>query len=239
MRSAHLTRNPTFGTAWATAIVAAALLGSSTARAESGLSVTIRSGLSVAGVSGRDVYFDPDTKRGYAGAVAVALPVASLVSLEPEVGYAMRGFSWGKVEWYDESGTALGTGETLTATDMICVTLPVRVALPIAGPVRLSLLAGPSVAFEVRERWVITGPKRTLMRADFQRHTDYDGVIGAGADLAAGPGRLGVEGRYVHGFTQLSTPSLPVDYHTGGFEFTTRAFEVTLGYSLRLGHAAD
>ncbi|MEO5617566.1 MAG: porin family protein [Candidatus Eisenbacteria bacterium] len=185
--------------------------------------VTLKGGLSIASISGQAPSFDPESKLGIMGGVEVAFPAHSGLTVCPEVGFAMRGFSYGESEFTDEAGNTTGTFETLSSTLCATLAVPLRIALTDAGPARIEALAGAMLAFEIGERFVTTGDSETSMKSDVLRGTDY-GLIGGGAvHFPAGPGRWVIEGRYVYGFARLS--------RGGPVEANTRAIEIVTGYT--------
>jgi hypothetical protein len=211
---------------WAITLCASMLAGGGSAVAGPP-ELVFRTGLSVANVAMDKTVFEPDRKLGFAGSVAASFGLGGPVSIAPEIGFGMRGFSYGKSEATDTAGNVLGRFESLLATDVLTVAAPVRVTFPPAARVRISASLGPEVAFELRERFVNTGTVHGSANSDLLRNTDFAVLAGAGIDVGLGPGRCGVEGRYLHGLTQLSEPDGLLDTHS-------RTLEVLAAYRVSI-----
>jgi hypothetical protein len=188
--------------------------------------LVVRGGLSIAWVSGEFEFFDPEDKLGFAGAVGFELPLHPRVSMTPEVGYAMRGFSAGESEITGPGGNPTGTFETLFATDYVTVGIPVSLRFPTSN-VGFSLSTGPQVAFEVSEATVLRGDREDEIDSEASKDTDFCWLVGAAADLPFGRGQAGVEVRYVHGLVNLND--------IGPEEFSTRALEILATWKFPLG----
>jgi len=80
----------------------------------------VKGGLSLASVTDGFEFVDPQSKQGFTGAVAMELPLASRVSIAPELGYAMRGMSLGESEIVVFTGTG-GTVESVQATEYLTI----------------------------------------------------------------------------------------------------------------------
>jgi hypothetical protein len=193
-----------------------------------GPTITLKGGLSIAKVSADYPFFDPATKLGFAGAAAVDVPLGPRLSLAPEIGFAMRGFSLGESSVTDASGNVTGTIEVLDASSFLTVAVPLRLALPTSGPLGFSVMVGPEVAFETGEQLVSTGDLSMKDKVDILRNTDYGVLAGVGADLAVGPGHWGVEGRYMYGLANLKHSDTAIDVHS-------RNIEILTSYRLGLG----
>jgi hypothetical protein len=194
----------------------------------SNLSLTFRGGIGISKLTTESSAFEFENRTAFVGGIGLAIPLNESWSIEPELGYAMRGASFGESEGTDQNGNVLGTLESVLEQDMLTITVPVRYTVPLSEEVRFGLLAGPAVAFEMRERSVTTGAVDRTDASDILDGTDFDAVFGGGLDFRLGPGRLGVEARFVVGLVGLFP-----DSSTGG---QTRSVEVTAGYSFPLGH---
>lgn len=202
-------------------------IGSLASAASASTTVSLRGGLSVANVSGRSDVLEPESKQGFTGQFALAFPLARGFSVAPEVGYAMRGFSLGESEVTDFVGMPRGRMESLLATDMVTLALPVTTAFPAAGRLRLHVLTGPQLEIEYRERLVNRGVIEGEIESEALKGNGFAWLFGAGVGFAAGPGEWSLHARYVHGLTQMTDDESLFDTHTRAFEFVT-------GYSFGL-----
>jgi hypothetical protein len=189
--------------------------------------LVVKGGLSLASVTDGFEFVDPQSKQGFTGAVALELPIAPRLAVAPELGYAMRGMSLGESEWTDFTGPPLGTVESLQETEYLTIGVPFSLVVP-TGRIGFSLSTGPQVAFKTAERLVLHGAIDHSANTKGFTSSDAGWLLGAGADIALGPGRVGFEGRYVLGMTNLN--------NVGPEEFKNRSFEILATWKHPLGH---
>ena len=206
------------------ALVAALACGA--AHAGPLVSIGFQGGLSIAGVSddNKSDLFEPKTKLGPAGGLCANLALSGGFSLQPEVLFVSKGFSYGKSEATDTAGNLLGEFETLVAADFLEVPVLLRYEILPAGLIRPALLVGPGVGFKIRERVVETGAIEHSESSDDFDATDFTLNAGVGLSAPLGRGRCAVDARYAHGLTDLAR-----------MRGKSRAVVITAGYSLALG----
>jgi|KBSMisStaDraftv2_1062788.scaffolds.fasta_scaffold1197143_1 hypothetical protein len=187
--------------------------------------LVVKGGLSLASVTDGFEFVDPQSKQGFTGAVAMELPLASRVSIAPELGYAMRGMSLGESEIVVFTGTG-GTVESVQATEYLTIGVPFSLAIPTGG-IGFSLSTGPQLAIKTAERLVLRGAIDESVNTSGFTSSDAGWLFGAGADVALGPGRVGFEARYVLGLTNLN------DF--GAEDFKNRTFEILATWKHPLG----
>jgi len=169
---------------------------------------TFKGGLSMARMSVDSEFFDPELKLGVSGGIAAQVALTEAVSIQPEVLYVMKGFSFGELEARDEAGTFVGTFESFVSVDYLEIPVLVRLAVPTHGSVSPYVLLGPAFAFETRERFEMRGAIDAS--GDSELFDGFDLGIAAGAGVEFGHGRNGVmiEGRYTYGLTNLEYATL-------------------------------
>jgi hypothetical protein len=114
--------------------------------------------------------------------------------------------------------------------------IPVQVRLGVGGGAFTAyLLAGPTFSFEL-DCMIEADQEDSDVEFDcddeevefFERKSFDLGATGAiGLDLRMGPGNLFVEGRYTHGFTNISEEAMDI-------EIKNRSFALYAGYSIPL-----
>jgi len=182
----------------------------------------IKGGIAIANVSreiGTVAQFDH--KLGPGGGAFATWALNDRVALGAEVLYVSKGLSLGESVLTDNSGTAVGTIESLWVTDYLEVPMLVRVGLG-GGTMRPAIVLGPAIAFKVRERLVTTGDQRISSKTDAFARTDYGMAAGAELRLRSGPGWSLMEARYTLGL---------VDVAFYGRQAKNRALTVMAGYA--------
>ena len=190
------------------------------------LTLIVKSGATFSNVQGEFEFVSPQSKTGFVGALGLDVPLSSHLSLVPELGYAMRGFSLGEstIETFTGPG---GTIESFQTADYLTISAPLSVAIP-AGRLAFNLATGPQLAVKLSETFVTHGAIESNLKTDRLTSTDPGWLLGAGADVGFATGRLGVEGRYVLGTTNLNDG--------GPEDFKNRSFEVMATWKHPLGH---
>ncbi len=147
-------------------------------------------------------------KTGMAGAIAYHVPLNNTFSVQTELGYVMKGTSYGHVTDPDIGGTVyLGEFELLYATDYI--ELPVMMRMDFgSGSVRPSLLAGPVLGWKVVEKLRLNGPDRNDYEGEWFSLRSYDVAVAGGVGFEFGPPArcLTLEGRYCYGLIDVLKP---------------------------------
>jgi hypothetical protein len=205
-------------------LLALAVLAFATPSFASGNTITFLGGMNTSNVTGGNEIFTPQSKLGFVSGLAFGIPIGDRFSVVPEAGYTLRGFSWGTSNTVDSGGNVTGTFETLTVTDVLTLSCSARARFALGRTFQANVSLGPTVGFEIAERFTPNG----YGFADFLRDTDWGALAEVGADMHAGPGRVGLGVRYVHGFSDLSRDPL-VTRHT-------RVVEFVASYTASLGH---
>lgn len=193
----------------------------------------VRGGLNVTSMSGFPTTagsIDETPRLGPTATAFVRVPVASSISIQPEVGYAPRGVrvDYGEVP-LEEGGENAEVSERLEV-DYVDVGLLARFAVPLAETLDASLLAGPVFSYKVGESVTreVDGVESELdFGADFFLPSDLGLAIGV--DIGSGP--VFVDLRAVVGLTNVYNGD---DLNpTGGiraFDLKHTATAFTFGY---------
>lgn len=183
----------------------------------------VKAGLDVANIS-NDAGFAFERKLGPAGGAFVNWAWSDRLSLAGEVLYVSKGYSLGKADATDNSGTTIGTYETLVLLDYVEVPLLARIGFPIEGPVRPAVFLGPAVAFKAREQLKLTGAVSSSAKTDAFTSTDVGIAGGAELRFRTGPGWSLLEVRYTLGLRNIAdTPGAP--------DTKNRSLTVMAGYA--------
>jgi hypothetical protein len=93
------------------------------------------------------------SRSGLAGGLFLNLGLGPVLSVQPELLYVQKGFDLeiGDIVRVDEFGNPLGTMTAITEVKTSYLEMPVlaKASLPLAGPVRPSLYAGPSLSLKL------------------------------------------------------------------------------------------
>jgi len=141
---------------------------------------------------------------GPAGGVSVSWSLNDRVSVGGEVLYVSKGFSFGRFEATDASGTTIGTFEAQVVVDYVEVPILARIGLVTAGPVRPALLLGPAIATKVRERFKLTGVVHGSSKTDAFTGADLGLTAGAEVRFRTGPGWSVIDARYTLGLLNVA-----------------------------------
>ena len=171
--------------------------------AQSGVSVSVKAGLSFGDVSNKGVL--PGNLKSRTGfAAGAGLATKGIVGLGVEGLFAQRGV---------ESATAAAERKL----DYVDVPVYLKVTLPTPG-LKPFAYAGPQVSFELSCR----AGNADCADGD-RKKTTYAGVIGAGVRIGGATGLL-IEGRYVYGLDDLKLGTV-----TSSESYKTRSFLVLVG----------
>jgi len=161
------------------AVATLALMGTAlTAQAQGAKQFGIVAGVGFASMSGSDLDgLDLGTRTGFVGGFYVSLPVASRISIEPEVLYAMKGM---KINNFDIS------------LNNDYIEIPVLVKYNFNDKGGPYLLAGPAVGFSISCNEESGSASISCSDDGLSTNTTFGGVLGLGFQK----NRFGLEGRY-------------------------------------------
>jgi hypothetical protein len=157
----------------------------------------VKAGLSYANIHGRDVY-EQRSRIGFGAGAFLTFGLGSSFAVQPEVLFVMKGSKYSNGSGADAYRETLGL-------DYIEVPVLIKFFLPVAGPFRLHLFAGPSLAFKLRARVEATfGGETEVETLDNVKNTDLGLAAGVGLEHPLGRGRLTLDLRYTAGMGSLS-----------------------------------
>lgn len=162
-----------------TALVAAAFAGLVLlpGPAAAGVQFGIKGGGNMAKVTGadaQDLEATLKTKVGFMGGVFLAFNFGSVVTIQTEVLYTMKGATF---EYTD-------LGDTYTEKlygDYVEIPLLLKLRIPTPG-VQPFIFAGPSVGFKLREKLTLNGEDVPLTEK-LLKDNDYGAIFGAGLNI--------------------------------------------------------
>jgi len=137
----------------------------------------LKLGGNMARVTGADAADLTDTmksKVGFTGGIFLAFNMGSVVTIQWEALYTMKGASF---EYTDIDGTY---SEKLYG-DYIEIPLLLKLRIPTPG-IQPFVFAGPSVGFKLREKLAVNGETIPL-EEKILKNNDYGGIFGAGLNL--------------------------------------------------------
>jgi len=191
--------------------------------------IGLKGGLSIATLHGRlptDGLVENSSKLGFGGGVWLTLPLGGGFSLQPELNYAAKGTSFGKIDLTDSFGTVVGTAEVLEVVGYFELPLLVRVSAPNRRLASPYLLAGPVVGVRLSQQLRLTGVLSAGSDIDHFRSVDVGVAVGTGLELGRGQVRGVLEGRYTLGLTPATEDIYSGDARNG-------ALLLTMGLALR------
>lgn len=151
--------------------------------------VGVKGGLSLANLTGEDVY-NNSTSPGVTGGAFARYHFTNMFSLQPEVLFAMKGAEF-----------AVGDIEAEQTSNYLEIPILFRVAWPSENKFEPSLFVGPALGILLSNK-ITDGAKIDLN--DASKSTDFGVVVGAGLDCTLGNGRVLLDVRYERGFTSWS-----------------------------------
>ncbi len=128
----------------------------------------------VTGADAQDIEGTLKTKVGFMGGIFLALNFGSVVTVQTEVLYTMKGATF---EYTDLDDTYT---EKLYG-DYIEIPLLLKLRIPTPG-IQPFVFAGPSVGFKLREKLTINGEDISL-EEKILKNNDYGAIFGAGLNL--------------------------------------------------------
>jgi len=130
-----------------------------------------------------------------------------IFSLQGELLYVSKGFSFGESEATDDSGNPIGTFETLIDAEVLELPLLVHASWPTQGALRPGLVAGPAFSYKLRERFKTTGAVEGSEASSLFSDTGFGVTVGAELRIRSGFGWSLLEARYTHGINDLDKDS--------------------------------
>ena len=145
--------------------------------AAAGVQFGIKGGGNIANLTGADAQ-DIDgtlkTKVGFMGGVFLAFNFGSVVTIQTEVLYTMKGATFQYVELEDTYTEKL-------YGDYIEIPLLLKLRIPTPG-IQPFVFAGPSVGFKLREKLAINGEDIPL-EEKLLKNNDFGAIFGAGLNI--------------------------------------------------------
>lgn len=191
-------------------------------------------------IQGIDNNLIPDTKglTDFSGGVVSEIMFGENFGFQPELNYHKSGFQIEEGIEFDVFDIPVPLG-VKAKVKVDYLTMPVLAKYNIGnGPVKGYVSAGPSFGYalqgEVRTvaKVIIDIPVWTqdinFSSGEVNRF-DIGGVVGAGVSFDTGPGKLFVDARYKHGFTQVDNLSF-VD-----LQLRNTGVGINLGYMMPIG----
>jgi opacity protein-like surface antigen len=177
------------------------------------------------------VFIEPDSRNGIAAGAFVGFQIAPNFIIQTEFLYSQKGAK------YDTTLTLEGiTGdvEIMLKFDYIEIPVLLKYAIPLQGNVRPTLFCGPALAIKSASKLKITASamgQSASETIDIEevKSTDFGLVFGGGIDIAAGRGKIVLDGRYTLGLSTVDDSPLNDD-------IKNRAFSVTAGYAFPIGN---
>lgn len=177
--------------------------------AAAGVQFGIKAGGNIANLTGadaQDIEGTLKTKVGFMGGVFLALNFGSVVTIQTEVLYTMKGATFEYTELEDTYTEKL-------YGDYIEIPLLLKLRIPTPG-IQPFIFAGPSVGFKLREKMTINGEDIPL-EDKLLKNNDYGAIFGAGLNIGK---HFMLDVRYSLGLQKvidIAEGSEPVDVKNG------------------------
>jgi len=163
----------------------------------------VMAGVAVSDIGGEiGTQVGADTRVGFSGGPFVRIGLGGVLQLQSELLFVTKGAT-NHIDLVNGSGTQVGTAKGTFALDYLEIPVLARVALPIHGPVRPSLLVGPAFAFKLKSRYSLAPALMSSGDLDFVTSTDVGLVMGAGVGLHRGTRGVLLDARYTLGLTNV------------------------------------
>ncbi len=185
-------------------------------------SIVLKGGLGVSWMSEDIEILKPKTLRSFCGGASIEVPLNPRYSFQPELLYAVQGFSYGISDATDDTGAPVGTFETLREIRYLEIPLLLRSNVGSPGGAALHLLGGPVVQVEVGEKFLTRGAIEGSQDTDVFKDTDLGVMVGAGLEFGISSVRWTVEARQSIGLTNLSRLD-PVTFRNRSFQLMAGA----------------
>jgi hypothetical protein len=145
--------------------------------------------------------------------------VASLLSVGIELNYIQMGATFIATE-ADDTGNPVGTFESHLVLEYAQIPILARVLMPVTGPVRSYILAGPAFGFALKGT-ARADRRPTLDVGDDMKPLDLGAIAGAGLRIAWTHGSsVDLEARYATGFSDVWDLSDNLESINHGISFT-------------------
>ena len=128
----------------------------------------------ITGADAQDIEETLKTKVGFMGGIFLALNFGSVVTVQTEVLYTMKGATFEYTELEDTYTEKL-------YGDYIEIPLLLKLRIPTPG-IQPFVFAGPSVGFKLREKLTINGEDIPL-EEKILKNNDYGAIFGAGLNI--------------------------------------------------------
>lgn len=156
-----------------------------------------------------DEFDNAEMKVGFTGGGRAIIPFNRYIGLQPEVLFSQRGTS------FEESENEINL-------NYIQAPILVRVSAPL-GPITPKIMAGPTVGVLTDGSVEVEGINVGVDTDDFSR-LDVGAAVGAGVDIAIGPGTISLDARAGQSLTDIT------DEESDTFN---RAYDLLAGYNFR------
>ncbi len=161
------------------------------------MDIGIKAGVSVANVFGGKL-FDQKCRAGFCGGLFLTHRFSSVFAIQPEALFVMKG---------SRHSEGFGPNALYEVMSIEYMELPllVRIRLPVSKSLDVHLLAGPSLAFNIRARVnSVIGGRSEEESLDNINGVDYGAVAGAGVDIPVRTGKVCLDVRYTFGLSPIS-----------------------------------
>jgi hypothetical protein len=162
------------------------------------------------------------TRVAFSGGAFVSIRLGGVFQLQPELLFAGKGAT-DHLAVINISGEPAGKAKQTFTLDYLEIPVLTRVALPMQGPIRPSLLVGPALAIKLRSRASVDAPGYPDIDLNFVTGTDLGLVMGTSVDLHRGPRGFLIDARYTLGLTNVWGSVSPLNARN-------RTFALMAGY---------
>jgi len=213
-------------------LVAAAMLASTFIFSQ--VSLGLKTGMSISDAQA-ELYIDaintaPKSYTSFLIGAVAEVPLTRNLSFQPELHYIRRGFNINESTSFDLAGFDIPFGaQATTKIDYIEAPLLAKVKFGNQAT-RAYGVIGPSLGYATSAR---IQPRITVLlnfnlpevninlADDIYNRTEISGVVGAGVEHTIQTGKLFVDARYNHSFTNIiNDPIVDVSVRNSGFQFT-------------------
>ncbi len=216
----------------------AALMIFASANAQISIGVRVGANFANQNFDADGLSISPDGLTGLAFGIPIEIGITESFAVQPELNFIQKGSS---IEFSDEIFGE--TFESKTDTRINYIEIPILAKVKFGTEtIDAYLAAGPTIGFgmsgkvetEVTAAGVTESAEEDIdFDEDGIKRSDIGLSIGAGAGIAAGPGSLFLDLRYVLGLSNISdNDGVPDDEQV---DVTNRGFQVSIGYLFPLG----
>lgn len=198
------------------------------------VSLGLKTGMSISDAQA-ELYIDainnaPKSYTSFLVGATAEIPINSNFSFQPELHYIKRGFNINEGTFFNLAGLDIPIGAKAT-TSINYIETPLLGKLKTGNKsTKVYGIIGPSVGYATSAK---IQPKVTLLLDfnlpeininlddDIYNRTELSGVIGAGVEHNIQSGKLFVDTRYNHSFTNIiNNPIVDISVRNSGFQFT-------------------